>query len=80
MPFKGENTILQIAQLKKFRFLCLPMSVGVNYLISGEIGVLAQVFVVTCMSVASPLRAELSWLCSLVFPGSCDLSPSSPPS
>lgn len=79
VPFKEENITLQIAQLKKFSFLCLH-AVCVNYLISGEIWVLTQVFVVTCMSIVSSPRAELSWLCSLVFPGGSDLSPSSPPS
>lgn len=79
VPFKGENIVLQIAQLKKFSFLCLR-AVGVNYLLSEEIQVLAQLFVVTCMSLVSSPRAELSWLCSLVFSGSSDLSPSSTPS
>lgn len=77
--FQGENIILQIAQLKKFSSLCLH-AVGMNYLISGEIGALAQVFVVTCMSIVLFLRAELSCFCHLVFPGCSDLSPSSPPS
>lgn len=59
VPFKGENRILQRAQLKKLHFLCVH-AVGVNYLISGEPGVLAQVFVVARMLVVSKSCAELA--------------------
>lgn len=37
-------------------------------------------FMVACTLIVSSLTAELGWLCSLVFRGNSDLSPSSPPS
>lgn len=57
VPFKGGKKILQMSRLKKFSFPCV-LGMGVNYLVSGEMRVLAQIFMVTCTSRASPGREE----------------------